>query len=374
MTIFKYCKVLFLLICILFQTLLFSQGTKFKVVLDAGHGAHDPGTKHFGHVEKKINLAIVLKAGKILEENPYIDVIYTRKTDVFIDLVERADIANRANANIFISVHCDALPSKSEANGYQTFVMGIDKNAKNLEVSKRENAVISLEKNYKQNYAGFDPNNPGSILGATLVQEEYMENSIVLASKIQDKFSKDETRKNRGVSPAPFMVLHKASMPRVLVETGFISNPKEGAYLDSEEGQDVIAQAIADAVISYKTEYFGLGYNDQPEQENTSEKPIKTDEKPTKTETNYENQDIIFKVQISATNKKVDLKPKNFKGLKNVTMVSDSGKIYKYMYGSTADYQTAKKNLSEAKAKGFSSAYLLAFKDGKKIDVKDAIK
>jgi N-acetylmuramoyl-L-alanine amidase len=347
-------------------------GSKFKVVLDAGHGAKDPGTQHNGHVEKKINLAIVLKVGEILEQNPNIEVIYTRKTDVFIDLVERADIANRANANIFVSIHCDAI-RRTEASGYQTFVMGMNKNASNLAVSKRENAVITLEKDYKQKYEGYDPNNPGSMIGATLLQEEYMENSIALASKIQEKFAKDTSRKNRGVTQAPFMVLHKASMPRVLIETGFISNPTEGNLLDSEGGQQQIAEAIAEAITSYKREYFGEGAGDYVP-EKPSKLIIEKEETPTETATSDDNSGIIFKIQIAAANKKIETKPKNFKGLKDISFVNESGNFYKYMYGNTSSYETAKKNLEEAKKKGYKSAYILAFKDGKKIDVKDAIK
>lgn len=361
------------LLMVLFSFLGFSQlSSKFKVVLDAGHGAKDPGTQHNGHVEKKINLAIALKVGEILERNSSIDVIYTRKTDVFIDLVERADIANRANANIFVSIHCDAI-GRTEASGYQTFVMGMNKNASNLAVSKRENAVITLEKDYKQKYEGYDPNNPGSMIGATLIQEEYMENSISLASKIQEKFSKDKTRKNRGVTQAPFMVLHKASMPRVLIETGFISNPSEGALLDSENGQQEIAEAIAEAITSYKREYFGEGEGDYVP-EKPSKLVIEKEITPTESTNDTTNSGVIFKIQIAAANKKLDTKPRNFKGLKNISFVNESGNFYKYMYGNTTNYETAKKNLAEAKKKGYKSAYMLAFKDGKKIDVKDAVK
>jgi len=193
----------------------------------------------------------VLKVGKILEANPNIDVIYTRKTDVFIELVERSSIANRADANIFVSIHCNANKNPA-ADGTETYVMGLNKNASNLAVAKSENAVITLEKDYKQKYEGFDPNNPSSLIGMTLMQEEYLENSISLASKIQDQFIKDLDRKSRGVKQAPFMVLHKAYMPRVLIETGFISNPKDGLLLDSEEGQMQVAKTIADAIIGYK--------------------------------------------------------------------------------------------------------------------------
>lgn len=366
--------------------------SKFKVALDAGHGAHDFGAVYNGHIEKNITLAIVLKVGKILEENPNIDVIYTRKTDVFIELVERSSIANRADANIFVSIHCNA-NKNSAADGTETYVMGLNKNASNLAVAKSENSVITLEKDYKQKYEGFDPNNPSSLIGMTLMQEEYLENSISLASKIQDQFIQDLDRKSRGVKQAPFMVLHKAYMPRVLIETGFISNPKDGVLLDSEEGQMQVAQTIADAIISYKKEYFGVGSNENNDKPSKRivEKPIidtstlkKSEkvvgktvvEKPVikTSEIKKETSGVIFKVQIAAVAKSIELIPSNFKGLKNVAVNTDNGTFYKYTYGETSDYDTAKHNLEEAKSKGFDSAYLIAFKDGKKISVQEALK
>ena len=354
---------------------------KFKVTLDAGHGAHDFGAIYHGHIEKNITLAIVLKVGKILESNPNIDVNYTRKTDVFIELVERSSIANRVDSNIFVSIHCNA-NKNTAADGCETYVMGLNKNASNLAVAKNENAVITLEKDYKQKYEGFDPNNPSSMIGLTLMQEEYLENSISLASKIQDQFA-GLNKKTRGVKQAPFMVLHKAYMPRVLIETGFISNPTEGAMLDSEDGQQDIAQAIANAIISYKKEYFGSNTNDIIEKpsKKMSAEPVKETPPINQVDTTVEKQEqksetssIVFKVQIAAVNKKLELIPSNFKGLKNIQSSTDNGQLYKYTYGETSDYDTAKKNLDEAKAKGYNSAYLIAFKDGKKISVQDALK
>lgn len=360
----------------------FSQSnSKFKVTLDAGHGAHDFGAVYHGHIEKNIALSIALKVGKILEANPNIEINYTRKNDTFIELVERSSIANRADANIFVSIHCNANKNPA-ACGSETYVMGLNKNASNLAVAKSENAVITLEKDYKQKYEGFDPNNPSSMIGLTLMQEEYLENSISLASKIQDQFS-DINRKTRGVKQAPFMVLHKAYMPRVLIETGFISNPEEGAMLDSEEGQQKMAQAIANAVISYKKEYYGSNNNDiiekpskKMEQEPAKEitAVVKSEQAIQKEQPIQEVSGVIFKVQLAAANKKIETIPSNFKGLKNVTSATDNGQLYKYTYGETSDYETAKKNLEEAKSKGYTSAYLVAFKDGKKISVQEALK
>jgi N-acetylmuramoyl-L-alanine amidase len=376
---FKYLSLFFIL---LFSCYSYSQSSsKFKVTLDAGHGGHDFGAIYHGHIEKNIALAIALKVGKILEANPNFEVNYTRKTDVFIELVERSSIANRVDSNIFVSIHCNANKNTS-ADGSETYVMGLNKNASNLAVAKSENAVITLEKDYKQKYEGFDPNNPSSMIGLTLMQEEYLDNSISLASKIQDQFA-GLNKKTRGVKQAPFMVLHKAYMPRVLIEIGFISNPAEGARLDSEDGQQEIAQAIANAIISYKKEYFGSNSNDPIDKpsKKMSEDPkkeevliTKTESPVEKTEQKSDNSGIIFRVQIAAANKKLDLIPSNFKGLNNVKSTTDNGQLYKYTYGETSDYNEAKRNLDEAKAKGYSSAYLIAFKDGKKISVQDALK
>ena len=379
-------KYLFLINFFIFSFSSYGQANgKFKVALDAGHGAHDFGAVYHGHIEKNISLAIVLKVGKILEANPNIDVIYTRKTDVFIELVERSSIANRADANIFVSIHCNA-NKNTAADGSETYVMGMNKNASNLSVAKSENAVITLEKDYKQKYEGFDPNNPSSMIGITLMQEEYIENSISLASKVQDQFS-NINKKTRGVKQAPFMVLHKAYMPRVLIETGFISNPTEGALLDSEEGQQEIAQSIADAIVSYKKEYFGSNASDPTEKpskimtldpvKDTPKEittPVKIDPVVVKETPKTETSGVVFKVQIAAVGKKIELIPSNFKGLNNIAVSTDNGTLYKYTYGETSDYSNAKQNLEEAKSKGYTSAYLIAFKDGKKISVQEAIK
>ena len=379
--------------------------SKFKVTLDAGHGGKDYGAIYNGHIEKNVALSVTLKVGKILENTPNFVVNYTRKTDVFIDLIERANIANRIDANIFVSMHCNANKNQA-ADGTESYVMGMTKNASSLAVAKSENQVVTLEKDYKQKYEGFDPNNPSSMLGVTMMQEEYLENSISLASKVEDAFTTIGKKiRSGGVKQAPYMVLHKAYMPRILIEMGFISNPVEGGKLDSEEGQNEIAQAIADAIISYKKEYFGNGganedvidkpskkikepvitptttKNETIVEEPVAKKPeikpltkpeIKPEVKlPVKSETT--SSQVVFKVQISATAKKIETTPANFKGLNNVSASSDNGTLYRYTYGETSDYNTAKQNLEEAKSKGFPTAYLVAFKDGRKISIQEAL-
>ena len=375
-------------ILILFSLIGYSQSNTFKVTLDAGHGAHDFGAVYEGRIEKNIALAVVLKVGKILEATPQIAVNYTRKTDVFIDLIERANIANRFNANIFVSIHCNA-NRNTAADGTETYVMGLSKVASNLEAAKKENSVITLEKDYKQKYEGFDPNSPETMIGMTLMQEEYLDNSISLASRVQDAFS-DLGKKSRGegVKQAPFMVLHKAYMPRVLIEMGFISNTAEGNVLNSEEGQNEIARAIAKAIISYKKEYYGNGeveiLEERPSQK-INEKPIKNTAIPVQPKStsqsgesisskkDIDNSKAVFKVQLSASSKRMDLIPRNFNGLKNISVTYEN-RLYKYMYGETADYNEAKEQLKEAKEKGYNSAFLIAFKNGEKINIQDAFK
>lgn len=375
----------FLFLSLLISSLSFGQNSNFKVTLDAGHGAHDFGATYNGHVEKNIALAVVLKVGRLLEANPKVDVTYTRKTDVFIDLVERANIANRADANIFVSIHCNA-NRNTAADGTETYVMGMNKIASNLEAAKKENSVITLEKDYKRKYEGFDPNSPETMIGMTLMQEEYLDNSISLASKVENEFEKLGKRiRGGGVKQAPFMVLHKAYMPRVLIEMGFISNLAEGNRLDSEEGQNEIAKAITDAIIGYKNEYYGNGsienYEIRPSQRNV-EKDTKDTATPMKNNVVVETKktilkvndsDVLFKVQISASSRRIDLQPRNFKGLNKIS-VEYSGNVYKYMYGETSDYNESRNLLEEAKAKGYTSAFLIAYKNGKKISIQEAIK
>ncbi len=224
------------------------------VVIDAGHGGHDTGCLGSNSKEKDVTLAIALKLGKEIEQNcPDVKVIYTRSTDVFIELNERADIANRAKADIFISIHCNANTNKT-AYGTETYAMGLSKSEANLNVAKRENSVILLEENYETNYDGFDPKSTEAYIIFSLYQNVNLDKSINIAAKIQNQFSKKDQRFNRGVKQESFLVLWRTNMPSILIETGFLTNKEEEVYLTSENGQNAISNSIYKAFKDYKTD------------------------------------------------------------------------------------------------------------------------
>jgi N-acetylmuramoyl-L-alanine amidase len=236
---------------------LFSFQKNFKVrtvVIDAGHGGKDPGTLGKISREKDVVLKIALKTGKYIEANlPDVNVLYTRKTDKYVDFQARADVANKNKADLFISVHANSIVG-ANAYGTETFVMGLHKDNSNFEVAKRENSVILMDENYKEKYEGFDPNSPESYILFSLNQSAYQENSLKFAQKVEDQFKNRVGRSSRGVKQAGFLVLWMTTTPSVLIETGFLSNSKEEAFLSSENGQDLIASGIYRAFKDYKTE------------------------------------------------------------------------------------------------------------------------
>ncbi|KFC57768.1 N-acetylmuramoyl-L-alanine amidase family protein [Flavobacterium gilvum] len=248
-------KIAFTFLTMLFMATVYGQSKNFTVTLDAGHGGKDEGAKYFGNKEKNLTLAVALKVGKILEKNSNINLVYTRKTDEFIELRKRAKIANHANSNLFISIHCNANKNLT-GNGSETYVMGMSRANMNLEVSKTENSVIFLEDNYQKSYKGFDPNKPETLIGLQILQESNLTSSIDLAKKIQNNFSNSNAIKSRGIKQEPLWVLDATTMPGVLIEIGFISNKNDVSVLESEKGQNDIASAIAKAIISYKKENF----------------------------------------------------------------------------------------------------------------------
>ena len=374
----------------------------FIVVLDAGHGGHDPGNLGNGYLEKDIALKIVLKVGELLSANKDIKVIYTRKDDTFVDLFVRGEIANKANADLFVSVHCDS--HNSDAHGAGTFVLGLHANKQNFEIAKKENSVIYLEDNYETRYADYDINSPESVIGLTIMQEEFLDQSIALAKNIQDNMSGRLKRVDRKVKQAGFIVLHQTFMPSVLVETGFLTNKDEGAYLNSSKGQAEMGTAIADAILKYKTEVQGVSQSAQVSNPVTPEKALKDEatsvaavvvakeeasetkevKKPEQAvkkqevlavsepkETVEEKPDenaIIYKVQLMASSKDLALSPENFKGLPQITKEAYNN-LYRYMYGATQSYREAKMLQSKAARTGYPSAYIVAYKKGERVSV-----
>ncbi len=398
----------------------------FVVVLDAGHGGHDPGNLGNGYLEKNIALSIVLNVGKILEQNPDIKVVYTRKDDTFIDLFVRGEIANKANADLFVSVHCDS--HSSDAHGAGTFVLGLHANKQNFEIAKKENSVIYLEDNYESRYADYDINSPESVIGLTIMQEEFLDQSISLAKMIQDNFTESLKRKDRKVKQAGFIVLHQTFMPSVLVETGFLTNKSEGQYLNSFKGQKEMGSAIAKAILKYKEGIRSNTFNSPikikeeapavvepvkkeekqevpvikiPREEKIIEKtevivkeevkPVVVKEKPGKPIVKVEdkeakkepvkllsvaekgNSKIEFRVQIMASVKVIELDGDNFNGLNKLSKEQHKN-FYRYMYGNVDTYQAAKLLKSNADLKGYKTSYIVAYKDGKRIPVKEALK
>lgn len=346
---------------------------KFVVVLDAGHGGTDPGNTGNGYKEKDIALNIVLTVGKALEKHPNIKVIYTRKTDLFVPLRGRAKIANDADADLFVSVHCNA--HNSSAHGTETFVLGLHANQRNFEVAKKENEVIFLEEDYKSHYDGFDPNAPESFIGLTLMQEDYLDQSTQLARLVQDNFTNSLKRTDRGVKQAGFWVLHNTYMPSILVETGFLTYKPEGAYLNSSKGQSEMSLSIYKGIMDYKMildRNVGQNvYKDVADIESIKEavnEELKVEDTSALV---YPN--TVFKVQLAASSNKVEPKSFNFKGLQNISREKE-GKLFKYFSGYTSDYNEVKKLAEVAKSKGYPSSFIVAYQNGERVDLSEVLK
>ena len=324
---------------------------KYVVVLDAGHGGKDPGNTGNGYKEKNIALKVAVAVGKQLQKEDDIKVVFTRDEDVFIDLWKRGDIANQAKADLFVSIHCDS--HTSNAYGAGTFVLGIRGNKKNLEIAKRENAVILLEDNYKR-YEGFDPNSAESMIGLSLLQEENLDKSLTIASYIQSNFTKKLKRLDRKVKQDNFQVLRETIMPSVLIELGFLTNRNEGRYLNSKKGQKALSNSIALAIKKYINQ---LKLNTiSMVDEVVIEKSMT---------------EIQYKIQIASGKNKIATKSYNFRGLRNVERV-DVGSFFKYYYSNSKVLEKAKKALKLVKRKGYKTAYIVAFKNGERIPLKEA--
>ena len=350
--------------------------TKIKtIVIDPGHGGKDSGTmgtKRFKIYEKHVALAVSLKLGKYISDAfPEVEVIYTRDSDFFLELNERTEIANKANADLFISIHCDGF-TNPKPSGASVFVMGMSKLKANMDVAMRENSAIYLEDNYKKKYDGFDPKSPESYIVFSLMQNTYLNQSLKIAEQVETQFSTRANRKSRGVKQAPFYVISRTNMPSILIECGFLTNPKEEEFLHSEIGQDYIASAIFRAFRSYK-ESVEI---EEPKIKDTIKSDVKINnevEKKIKVIADAKQEsdlNLIFKIQIGTYLKSM-LDQKEFVNL-NAEEVKING-TFKYFVNSGNDKKEANNLRNHLREKGFNGAFVVAFLNGKRISTKEAL-
>lgn len=368
-----------ILLCCLWSALPFvelqAEGRNFTVVIDPGHGGRDPGAIGRRGKEKTINLNVALKLGKLIQTNcPDVNIVYTRKTDVFVGLDRRAQIANNANADLFISIHTNSVARGRTVRGTETYTLGLHRTDENLEVAKKENAVILIENDYEQRYAGFNPNSSESYIIFEFLQDKNMEKSVQLATFIQHQFKNTAKRIDKGVHQAGFLVLRETTMPGVLVELGYISTPDEERYLLSEAGTDALAQSIYRAFVSYKGQNGTLMTRKASSAPSTrTEAATKPQLKESVSSVKTDNKEKpVFKIQILTSDRKLSAKSKQFKGLSPVSHFQEKG-LYKYTYGESTDYNKVLRTKRQISAK-FKGAFIIAFKNGQKMDVNQAIK
>ena len=375
-------------------------GKRFTLVIDAGHGGHDVGAKGDFSYEKNINLNVALAFGRYVERNcPDVKVVYTRKTDVFIPLHRRASIANKNKADVFISIHTNALPGGHIARGLETYTMGMRRSDEKLSAAKRENSVIMIEKDYKEHYEGYDPNSPESTIMFEFMHDKNMSRSVELAQYVQSSVCSIAKRPNKGVKQDVFLVLRETSMPACLIELGFITTPDEEKFLNNKSNIDKMARGIYEAFAKYKAKYdkdITVPYdaksddkievpsivppendetddrNDKPEKlKKTTKKEIKTVEEAVDNEDENSGRPI-FKVQILASSKRLAAGNSNFKGLDGIDSYEENGLI-KYTYGSSTDYNEIYR-LRKSILDKFPQAFIIAFKNGGKMNVNQAIR
>lgn len=405
---------LFLIMFCLFALASVSAKDKFTVVIDPGHGGKDVGAVGAISNEKSINLNIALALGNLIERNlSDVRVIYTRKTDVFISLKGRAEIANRAKADLFISVHTNSVPpTKTPPQGFQVYTLGMHRAKDNLDVAMRENSVISLEKGYEKTYQGFDPNSSESYIMFEILQSANMEKSVELARLIQRSVCSKASRNDKGVHQAGFLVLRETSMPSCLIELGFITSNEEEQFLNSSRGIDLMARGIYEAFVEYKNIYDGkvtipyrpstknqlpienvlgrLSNNTKtPAEQVEMPKRIKVVTQPRTTQTptvkhernRQERQTSLdeasasiplFKIQIFAINRELSFDSELFKGYKNISFEVD-GSLHKYMIGANEDYYEILRLKEELKQE-FPEAFIVAFKNGQRVNTGEAVK
>lgn len=402
----KKITLLLALMCMLVVTA-FAANKRFTLVIDPGHGGHDAGARGAISMEKNINLTVALRFGKYVEQNmPEVRVIYTRKQDVFIPLHERANIANRANADLFISVHTNALPAGKVARGFETYTLGMHRAKDNLDVAMRENSVISMEKGFEQTYEGFDPKSSESYIIFEFIQGKNMERSVELARMIQRSVCDGACRPDKGVHQAGFLVLRETSMPSCLIELGFITTPDEERLLNDNAKVDDIAKGIYEAFAKYKNKYdrsVSVPYRAANRQESTlpkivpdsykeeaenrrvkKQEPVrrtrasKTDDSDRKADTvasqsrNAPKDAPVFKLQIFVGNRNLRKGDAHFKGETEFDSFQE-GNLVKYTLGASTNYNEIYR-LRKEKLEKFPEAFIIAFKNGEKYDVNQAIR
>lgn len=377
----------FIFIFVLFSTLpiikLYSQGVTNSnlrcVVIDAGHGGSDPGATYGKYYEKNITLAIALELGRLINErHPDVKVIYTRKTDKFVELHQRSQIANDANADLFLSIHVNSAKSSS-ARGVETFLIGTNQSSKNMEIAMKENNVITLEDNYEQKYEGFDPNSAESYIIFSLMQSSFIEQSSIFASAIQEEYSKKAISTNRGVKQAGFLVLWRTSMPSVLTEIGFLSNSSDRAYLINSAKQKNVAISLLNAFTRYKKEVdsgvkeISVSLNNENDEQyvitpvSETKQEVKQPE-----EIKIDSKSVHYRVQLASFSKTVDISSKNFGKYHKDVLCSKVSGTYKY-YIKVDTYKEALKLQRTLRKEAFKDAFVVAYSGDSKIDIKDAI-
>lgn len=406
----KKVTLIWIFLCVLVMTA-FAANKRFTLVIDPGHGGHDAGALGTISKEKNINLAVALRFGKYVEQNlPEVRVIYTRKTDVFIPLNERANIANRANADLFISVHTNALPAGKIARGFETYTLGMHRAKDNLDVAMRENSVISMEKDYQQRYQGFDPRSSESYIIFEFIQGKNMERSVELARMIQRGVCDGANRPDKGVHQAGFLVLRETSMPGCLIELGFITTPDEERLLNDDGRVDDIARSIYEAFARYKNKYdrsVSVPYRaknseevnipkivpdqepapktrvvtrgEQPKREEAKPEQPKREVKevkklePKREPKKAEVADVpVFKLQIFVGSRTLRKGDAHFKGETDYDSFQE-GNLVKYTLGASTNYNEIYR-LRKEKLDKFPEAFIIAFKNGQKYDVNQAIR
>lgn len=379
-------RLLPLFLGLFFLSTFYAVASGFTIVIDPGHGGKDSGTLGSSCKEKDVVLGVGLKLGKLIaEKQPDVKIIFTRSTDEFIELNQRAIIANKAKANLFISIHADHAETSS-VHGASTFTLGQNRTAENMAIAKRENSVILLEDDYKQRYEGFDPNSAESYIMFEFMQDNYMNQSIKFASTIQDKFTAGG-RYDRGVRQDVFLVLRCTSMPSVLVETGFLSNPAEEAYLKSEEGQEQTALCIYKGFADFRADYDRKSTNgtslkkpvsealNKPDSDKVAETSTTAVQKATTltavttttTRPDSIESGIVYKVQILASDVKLSANNKKLKGQEADFYLEK--KLYKYTVGGFRTFEEANRKRKEVSGR-FPDAFVIAFRNGQKIAVK----